>query len=562
MNYKLFILAAIALIVASCATTDDGFPQQLGQPQTVTVSVPDNAAKTKAYIWPEPNTKNIDVFWKPEGETLDLYFKQGDAIVKVPEVAISVSDDRKNGKFVIPAEVIGINLADNYTLYGVHGTNGKVEAGKILVDVNQRFAGEFGSIGGEYIKTFDMPMFFKAEVNAGVPLTAVTFEHLGTLQVVHIKNTHSELQVIECHAIPTEEGVGFMYYSEDNSKIPHYDLINGDIHLSQGASYSFFNVVNISNYQEKAAVTWGRPNGNIPPEIRLKMDFHFIWNPIYSENTLPARSEPLEVGKAYHLYAQAEVDADGVYKCSFRGVPDVEPISIIIKNKQFYTRLGEVNDIGLSVLPENADRFKINWRVNNYDPGYLNELRANDWGVFSNWVAKDHIYRFGHNLEYTLTGKLPNGAEASATFWRRDFLRGLWTDPSPEELDEVISNAGYITWKRGHKKLQIDFYYSANKQQYDAEVNKYRVQDTQTLVPTSEYKITSNAPDFIEVTDHGSHYTLTRKKFDADTEVTITYEFGSGVNKSIYKNYITLKKETPTPPSKELPDMPGVVIPL
>ncbi|MDX9775568.1 MAG: hypothetical protein RBT40_06410, partial [Petrimonas sp.] len=194
MNYKLFFLAVLALIVTSCDKTDDAIElSHDASLLTVIAAAPgsgDNNPATATRLSMAMDETKISVTWKA-GDKVQPYFVQGPTILKGTEITLTdehLSDNKKNATFNI-AVPDDINTANPYTLYCVHGSSSQIARGKILVDFSYTpffpFSGGYGSVSPD---TYYTPITASAEIAFGVPTTSLTFNYLGAMQIICFKN--------------------------------------------------------------------------------------------------------------------------------------------------------------------------------------------------------------------------------------------------------------------------------------------------------------------------------------------------------------------------------------
>lgn len=300
MNHKLFLLAAFALIMASC--THENEPNVVetshaASPIQATATMPESNATTRTTIEQAEGSKDIIVKWKTTGDKINLFFVQGATIAQVEDVPITnVRQENKKGdfSFTLPTE---IDEAQAYIVYGVHGAASSVSGGKINVEVSP-FTSEFNS--------FDMPMTFKQDVAAGATLGNVTFAHLGTLVVVTLKNASATDLFVDGGPYMINSATGEPDYTQLPSaedKILLYDLVGQTTEEVTGTT-----AVNETQTTMAAGATavfaaWIVPNSTVPGESKLVIE-QGAGNPvIYSSTTKPARSTALQKGRAYHVYA-------------------------------------------------------------------------------------------------------------------------------------------------------------------------------------------------------------------------------------------------------------------
>lgn len=191
MKIKLFILAVLALVAASCAKNE-----LIEQPQprmlrvTATVEEP---AQTRAEL-EHLSSGAIRFKWQTT-DVIQMAFVQG-AVKKTANAAItSVSADGRTAQFEVevPAEITG-----DFTLYAYRSSN-DINGGGILSPDNPVVA-ILPKMSWTLSKTlygqrFAVSLWCKQDVaygGGGMPAVSLAFRHLGAMMTVKIKNLKSE----------------------------------------------------------------------------------------------------------------------------------------------------------------------------------------------------------------------------------------------------------------------------------------------------------------------------------------------------------------------------------
>ncbi len=301
MKYRLFLwMMAALLVVAGC--TNDEIASEQPTPEaekgkiTLTASVPDETPQTRLSLNNPPATLNITVKWKAN-DVVNFFFKQGDVIKKGTPVTLTqyaISDDGKTATFTvaIPAGIDG-NAA--YTLYAVHGAPVSLDVpGKINVNVSP--------VGFEFVHLLrNVPIVGETNINAGASIGTINFNHLGVLQCIHIKNI-SGTAFLFTPSLANEGGTTWHYTYSGGNIAPCYDLIGKQVSNATITPVSNPNVLIILSGGNQICAQWVMPIPNATvPEIKLKAATP--GGNIVSVNSKPARANPMQIGRAYHLYA-------------------------------------------------------------------------------------------------------------------------------------------------------------------------------------------------------------------------------------------------------------------
>lgn len=307
MNYKLFFLAVLALIVTSCDKTDDAIElSHDASLLTVIAAAPgsgDNNPATATRLSMAMDETKISVTWK-EGDKIKPYFVQGTAIVEGTEITLTdehLSDNKKNATFNI-AVPDDINTANPYTLYCVHGSSSQIARGKILVDFSYTpffpFSGGYGSVSPD---TYYTPITASAEIAFGVPTTSLTFNYLGAMQIICFKNAagaevaYTEMELVQ---VNPADAAGFYAY-KNGEGAPRYDLISKEViyyGVSQGVISGSIWSDDVRKFSRFVLLT-----GNTMPATRLKVKIDGVQKE--SINATSASAVPHQAGNAYCVYA-------------------------------------------------------------------------------------------------------------------------------------------------------------------------------------------------------------------------------------------------------------------
>jgi hypothetical protein len=302
MKYRLFLwMIAALLVVAGC--TNDEIASEQPTPETekgkitLTASVPDETPQTRLSLGQQAGTLNITVRWKAYDQ-IRFFFKQGDVIKEGTPVTLTpdaISDGGKTATFTIdiPAGIDG-NAA--YTLYAVHGSPfiSLDVAGKINVQV---LPAEFWTLTNLNM----VPIAGQVEIAAGASIGTINFNHLGALQCLKIKNS-SNTQLSFIPQLENEEGAKW-YYAFSDPNAPFYDLIGNQVSYAEKGTVIGSALIHLNSGETVLCAQWVMPIPNAAvPEIKLRI-VPTHGGQIVSVNSKPARANPMQTGKAYHLYA-------------------------------------------------------------------------------------------------------------------------------------------------------------------------------------------------------------------------------------------------------------------
>lgn len=256
-------------------------------------SLDDDTNKESRSINKDPNSLDIVLLWD-EGETeIKLVFKQDENIIAAQAVSLiqNVSNDRKSGTFdvVIP---LSIDINRPFDLYGACIKELQVIDGKIMAGINEKWS----MLPDNTSNNFEnCPIWFETKnINLNTPLS-VSFKHLGAMGVITVKNTTNTLLDNVLSKIKRANESDDPFYYEGSAPFVNLLAITDPIE-------NLTNTIPTPTFLLPANATstfthWIYPNGNNTPEIKVQLNDATI-----SLNALPNRG-PLEIGKAYYIYA-------------------------------------------------------------------------------------------------------------------------------------------------------------------------------------------------------------------------------------------------------------------
>jgi len=290
MNYKLFFLAVLALIVTSCDKTDDAIElNHDASLLTVIAAAPgsdDNNPATATRLSMTMDETKISVTWKA-GDKVQPYFVQGPTILKGTEITLTDEDlsaHKKNATLAIAVPDY-INTANPYTLYCVHGSSSQIDGGKILVSFSYTpffpFSGGFGSVSPD---TYYTPIAASAEIHPGAPTAVLAFNYLGAMQIISFKNA---------------AGAEVAYTEMELIQVNPDDLISKEVFyygVSQGVISGSIWSGDVRKFSRFVLLT-----GNTMPATRLKVKIDGMQKE--SINATSASVVPHQAGNAYCVYA-------------------------------------------------------------------------------------------------------------------------------------------------------------------------------------------------------------------------------------------------------------------
>ncbi|SFK63389.1 hypothetical protein SAMN05216357_10419 [Porphyromonadaceae bacterium KH3CP3RA] len=258
------LLLFTGILLVSCNSDDVSVPvltPGTGHTLKLTVSMPSEGnPATRVAASQKTDSKNIELRWK-EGDKIQLYFKQGDNIKKGAEVTVqNFSNDGKRAEFDLSIPE-GIDTANPFDLYGVHGVLSAISDNAIVLDGR--------ASGFQPLDKIAIPIFFKAQNLTGVTALDVTFRHYGALHVVTLKNNAASR--LEPKSIFLDIDGTLWYHAASEQTIPVYDMVSETL-LHQAISFELpasQSLEPIASGTNTKLAQWVMPNGQNPAEFNL-----------------------------------------------------------------------------------------------------------------------------------------------------------------------------------------------------------------------------------------------------------------------------------------------------
>lgn len=272
-------------LVAACSEQEFDDKLSTSRELTIIASIP--GEQTRIGLSAGDGTLDLITRWN-DGEKIQMFAKQDDKVFELePSYAKNILRDGKLCSFTVH---FGdkLDIERPYDLYGLTGVEGYVKDGKTLLAKSRMWR----------VPTWSQataPMWF--HVTGGYQSTTgpirVQFEHLGTYEVLHLKNT-SNRGVGAAHLdFETNEK---WYKSYEESPIPVGSAASA---TSQSGEYTS-SVVFAYSGQSVEFISWYIPSGKPLRDARLRVAMGGI--PYTSTNTKSSTIQ-IQRGHAYHMYA-------------------------------------------------------------------------------------------------------------------------------------------------------------------------------------------------------------------------------------------------------------------
>ena len=289
------MLCGLLLLIVASACTEEIMSDARGREITVTASIATSggsdsesanpSGKRKAVLRPTDGTLDLLTRWQ-EGDQVMLYVKQDGKVYTLDPVPVrNISADGKSCSLVfkLPSAV---DAEKAYTLYGLYGIEGMVADTEVLA--KSQLTRKPWADG----KAMPSPMWFQA---AGGPMSLQAhFQHLGTYEVLHVKNTSGKAITFQQWGFDVD--VPWYKYEESTPLREDYDPSQyvtepGDVESD---------VVTIDNGKTVPILSWYMPSGGNVSNARLQASVD--GRQVTSANT-KSSTVKIQRGRAYHMYA-------------------------------------------------------------------------------------------------------------------------------------------------------------------------------------------------------------------------------------------------------------------
>ena len=318
MKKIIFTLAAtIAVLLTGCTDTDD-----LAQPSQLQTDAPHvlqltaaapgtSATNTRLTIVKDPaNTKDLISKWEV-GDMVNIGFLQGPTFASTQTKVTTVNTD---GSAVFePVTVpVGIVTTNSYTLYAA--VNGSL----LYTSPNVSFVCNTGlDVSLQYLAK-KIPFYCKQEVLANATLQNLSFQSVGSILSVHIKNTGTaplpaDMSVITLKATPTwnDADVVLWYSSPDRIDITNSGTPENVQPFSPPLEMNVYGLSALPAGSSITAYGWFVPYPTIYPfNLNASVgNASFVSYAATTNTTRKSITQALPQGKNIHLYLNVNMNA-------------------------------------------------------------------------------------------------------------------------------------------------------------------------------------------------------------------------------------------------------------
>lgn len=248
------------------------FPQD--QNQTRVAVVPDGS-RDLHFTWNSIDKLQFYAFQNLDGFHID---DLGDVY------ATNISENGKSCDLEIDTHKVYDPTAP-YTLYGVTGCESAITDNKVNI---------YTYLQRTTLAQFSAPFWLKADVGSLAP--KVVAQHVGTYELLHIKNTSSAPVVFKLVGFESDK----KWYYDNAAFIPETGEVRFNMAPVQTAGQSAAAIAKIDPNSSATLISWYIPNGEKLKNVTMVA---MIDNVEVRSSNKKSSNANLKVGHAYHMYA-------------------------------------------------------------------------------------------------------------------------------------------------------------------------------------------------------------------------------------------------------------------
>ena len=325
---KAIIFIFITAVIFTVSCKDDRLSDKeltsKGRIITLSAVMPEDELQTRIAL--TKVDRNVNLTWE-DGDQLQLCFVQGATKIKQTVTVKNISTDRKKAGFdiVVPGEI----TTGNFDLYGVYGGGGLSESNPIMAVLPSNPENAV-SLAGVKTRKDVMLKFAKTSIAVSNPVISVTFQHMGSLFCVSVKNTGStSLESIKQARIKaTTNG----WANNTGAGAGQYDLVNNTFSAETiSGNYLSFNAA-ASTLAAGETMSFWAWYPSVPsalwPQLKLELIKTDDSSLAVSVTSKPERTEATAAGKSFYFYATWDGSQLEFADAAFTPVPSIEDLSI------------------------------------------------------------------------------------------------------------------------------------------------------------------------------------------------------------------------------------------
>ena len=196
----------------------------------------------------------------------------------------NISEDKQCCEFEIERPASFDKIAP-YSVFGITGMPSTFVDGKVWI---------YTYVRRSTLANFSAPMWFRADIGYSFP--NVEAKHIGTYELIHIKNTSNNPIVFKLKDYEAEE----KWYYVNAAYIPETGEVINNMAPVETTGQKVEAVIKIEPNADGTLISWYIPNGNKIKDVRIVAEID--GTVVKSANTKSSDVQ-LQVGHAYHMYA-------------------------------------------------------------------------------------------------------------------------------------------------------------------------------------------------------------------------------------------------------------------
>jgi len=319
-----FMAAFIFLISCKDNRLSDKETTLNGRVLSISAVMPEEELQMRMALTKED--KNIKLTWQDDDQ-IQLCFVQGAKKIKQAVTVKNISVDRKKAEFdiIVPGEI----TSGSFDLYGVFGGGGLSDLDPTMAVLPSN-AENAVSLTGVQTRKDVMLKFAKTNIEVSNPVASVTFQHIGSLFCVSLKNTGStSLENIKQARIKASTN-NWAYNTGTGGG--QYDLVNNTFSPETvSGNYLSFNAAANSLAAGETMTFWAWyppvPSA-IWPQLKLELMKVDDTSLAVSATTKPARTVTTTAGKSFYFYATWDGSQLKFADAAFTPVPSIEELTL------------------------------------------------------------------------------------------------------------------------------------------------------------------------------------------------------------------------------------------
>lgn len=310
MKQKLYALAYIlAVLCILSACREEQIPERHSHTlRTLHIEASTAHLRSLRVLELSPDRRDISYRLETGRASIQVLLRQGDDLHYLGYADIkSVEQDGRLARFDVQVPR-ALDYSKPFDLIACIAPQLRIIGKRALVRIDAHSIHEISRHSS--IRNEDIPVWAIARAVEASSLTvSLDFEHLGSVAVVTLANLSDKpFRSAGLGIVPIENNPAFYYKASlpfvGDTELPYLDLLSSSTTIEMLKSEVRYPELQLEANGVRTYGFWFRPMGNAPRESVLQaydIDTRRVLN---SVNTLRERTQPFELGKAYHISAE------------------------------------------------------------------------------------------------------------------------------------------------------------------------------------------------------------------------------------------------------------------